>query len=80
MVVRITKPTSMPGEVTTIVAYHVNEGIKNDQLKVGNLRLSLGRQGKAIDWRIRQENDRKLADTRKRLQKHGVKIPGFGLH
>ena len=72
MQVKITKPTSLPGEFTTIVAFDIG----ND---VGDLRLAIGRMGKAVDWRILQENNRKLEITRKRLQKLGVKIPGFAV-
>jgi hypothetical protein len=70
MRIQISKPTSMPGEFTTIIAHNVG----ND---VGELRLAIGRAGKAIDWRIRQENNKKLEFTRRRLEKLNIKIPGF---
>lgn len=70
MRIRISKPTSMPGEFTSITAFNINGDI-------GDLRLAIGRCGKAIDWRIGQENRRKLEFTRKRLEKLNIKIPGF---
>lgn len=70
MQVRIQKPTSLPGEFTTITTFNVNDD-------VGDLRLALGRAGKAIDWRIGQENKIKLKNTSERLTKLGLKIPGF---
>jgi len=70
MQIKISKPTSMPGEFTSITAFNVSSD-------VGDLRLAIGRCGKAIDWRIGQENRKKLERTRRRLDKLGVKIPGF---
>jgi hypothetical protein len=70
MKIQISKPTSMPGERTTIAIY----GIQDNP---GDLRLAIGRAGKAIDWRVRQENEKKLELTRKRLENLKVKIPGF---
>ena len=70
MKIQISKPTSMPGEFTTIITF-----IKDND--IGDLRLALGCAGKAVDWRIRQENNKKLEFTRKRLEKLNVRIPGF---
>lgn len=69
--IQIRKPTSMPGESTTITAVNINS---ND---LGDLRLHIGRVGKAIDWRVSSENDKKLSATRQRLRKLNVQIPGF---
>lgn len=68
-VVTIQKPTAQPGETTQVVGHVVGD--------VADLRLVIGRSAKAIDWRVRQVNDRVLEQTRKNLKRLGLKIPGF---
>lgn len=70
MQITITKTTSQPGEVTTITAFDPGS-------MLGDLRLGISRMGRAIDWRVRTENEKKLENTRRNLRKHGLKLPGF---
>ena len=70
MRISITKQTSMPGEVTTIVA-------NLPSTTVGDIRLGIGRITRAIDWRVSTENERKLERTKQNLRQRGIRIPGF---
>lgn len=67
--ITITKPTAMPGEVTTVTSQ-----VSGD---TSDLRLNIGRTTRAIDWRVRTENERVLERTRRNLKRLGVRIPGF---
>jgi hypothetical protein len=70
MQITITKPTSMPGEVTSVTAWLPSD-------TVGDVRLGISRITRAIDWRLRTENEKKLENTRRNLRKHGLRLPGF---
>jgi hypothetical protein len=59
----------MPGEVTSVATQCSGD--------VGDLRLNIGRMTKAIDWRIKTENERVLERTRKLIKRLGLRIPGF---
>jgi hypothetical protein len=70
MQITISKPTSMPGEVTQITAWLPGS-------TPGDIRLGIGRITRALDWRVRTENEKKLENTRRNLRKYGLKLPGF---
>lgn len=67
--ITITKPTAMPGELTTVASVASGDA--------GDLRMAIGKSTRAIDWRIQTENERVLERTRRRLKQLGVRIPGF---
>lgn len=61
--ITVSKPTAMPGELTT-----VQQSIITDDNTTGCLRAAIGRSTKAIDWRMRQVNERVLARTERFLK------------